>query len=81
MFVVAGFLFKFHCFVIILKEFTEKMALKRLNHQWNLLPSDEESFSSENEAHLHCLLKVNSIGLYDDQCRLLFIVMRRKEDV
>lgn len=57
--IVDFFLLKFHCFVkLFYKNTPEKMALKRLNHECSLLPSEGESFSSENEAHLHCLLKV-----------------------
>lgn len=61
-----------HCFVLILlKITTQNMALKRLNHQFSLLPSEGETFSSENEAHLHCLLKVRSNNDdNNDQCRL-----------
>lgn len=52
----------FFCFFVkFCNSIGEKMALKRLNHQCTLLLGEESSYSSENEAHLHCLLKVIGI--------------------
>lgn len=37
------------------------MALKRFNLEFSSISSDEKAYSTEEEAHLHCLLKVSSI--------------------
>lgn len=35
-----------------------EMSLKKFNNQYNFISSDDTFYSTEDEAHLHCLLKV-----------------------